>query len=374
MRVANAFTTLLIVGILPPSVPLILFWCCSSRVGLCGFSFLRVSAQCWLVDEDCYATGYRREGTIFGALAMVRNASAAFFSSIAFFGLGIAGLRTENCEARCRSLIEQGEVLQSGLAACIDRCFQQVVSGQPASLRNYCVAVVAFAAPLCELMLAFHAHSFPIKGVRLRRLYNIVAMKQDAEGAPPLKVQAQAGDATPAAHKPSSQISLFVPQSSRASLTGRLAATVAMVDSWPGSKSIAVVLDTVTLEPDGRKRTTCCSYDPSQVAAVGFFSPKSCHGAVADEASPCGSPPRSPATGLCASVVASGEASAQGSTASAISLPRVVVLGKAGSEANTQVRHRSGSTHSRGDVAGAREVDAGESSRKQCSAHEVVSC
>lgn len=30
-------------------------------------------------------------------------------------------------------------------------------------------------APLCELFVAFHAYSFPIKGLRLRRIYEAVA-------------------------------------------------------------------------------------------------------------------------------------------------------------------------------------------------------
>ena len=44
-------------------------------------------------------------GIIFGALAMTQNFAGAFFSSMTFLGLGLAGLETVNCEAPWGSVV-----------------------------------------------------------------------------------------------------------------------------------------------------------------------------------------------------------------------------------------------------------------------------
>eukprot|EP00439_Symbiodinium_sp_Y106_P070748 s2700_g12.t1 len=44
-------------------------------------------------------------------------------------------------------------------------------SCQKTSLRAYVRFVIGFFAPLCELLIAYHAYKFPIKNARLRKLY-----------------------------------------------------------------------------------------------------------------------------------------------------------------------------------------------------------
>jgi len=171
-RLVNACLTFILIGVLEPSVFLLFVWSIITRMGLCSFSFWRISAQCWLVDEDCMsrcADGKsrqnKREGQIFGALSMSQILAAAIFSSLTFLGLGLAGLETENCEASC-SLGGS-----DGVSTCIDDCFRLVINRQPESLRAYVRFVIGFFAPLCELLIAYHAYKFPIKNARLRKLY-----------------------------------------------------------------------------------------------------------------------------------------------------------------------------------------------------------
>jgi hypothetical protein len=143
----------------------------TSRIGICGFSFWRISAQCWLIDEDCHfgpEPGRRREGIMFGALNMIQNFSGAFLSSAVFIGLGIAGLQTKNCNAFCEPTSE------GSTASCVDTCFTDVINSQPDSLISFVRTIIGFWAPFCELMVAFHAWYFPIKGARLRKLNNVI--------------------------------------------------------------------------------------------------------------------------------------------------------------------------------------------------------
>jgi len=177
-RLANAAATVVLLGVAPPSVPVFFTWCIISRVFLCGMSFWRVSAACWLVDEDCLRDDLveNREGTIFGALAMTQNFAGAIFSSIAFLGLGLAGLETENCVAYCAADDKFDQTSQD----CADQCLQNVIEAQPASLRIYIQFVLAAWAPFCELLVALHAYSFPIKDARLRKLQNSVQVWRDA--------------------------------------------------------------------------------------------------------------------------------------------------------------------------------------------------
>ncbi|CAE7811116.1 mcm9 [Symbiodinium sp. KB8] len=171
-RLVNACLTFILIGVLEPSVFLLFVWSVITRMGLCSFSFWRISAQCWLVDEDCMSRCVdgksrqnKREGQIFGALSMSQILAAAIFSSLTFLGLGLAGLETENCEASC----SVGG--SDGVSTCIDDCFRHVIDRQPESLRAYVRFVIGFFAPLCELLIAYHAYKFPIKNARLRKLY-----------------------------------------------------------------------------------------------------------------------------------------------------------------------------------------------------------
>jgi len=176
-RITNALLTFLLIGVMEPSVPLLFFWSIVTRAGLCSFSFWRISAQCWLVDEDCLLATEgnqrkMREGQIFGALSMSQILASAIFSSLTFVGLGLAGFQTKNCEAACAG---EGFV---GDSQCVDTCFRDVIDGQPESLRLYVRFVIGYFAPLCELFIAYHTYKFPIKNSRLRKLYLSVAARR----------------------------------------------------------------------------------------------------------------------------------------------------------------------------------------------------
>eukprot|EP00931_Biecheleriopsis_adriatica_P045354 TRINITY_DN25989_c0_g1_i1.p1 TRINITY_DN25989_c0_g1~~TRINITY_DN25989_c0_g1_i1.p1 ORF type:complete len:684 (+),score=100.73 TRINITY_DN25989_c0_g1_i1:147-2054(+) len=189
-RLINAALTLLIIGYLEPTVHMLFVWAVVTRIGLCSFSFWRVSAQCWLVDEDCLSSSggdkdqqNMREGMIFGALSMAQILAAATWSSLASFGLGLTGLETRNCEALCTDLHGLNQTFESK-TECIDSCFENVIDGQPESLRLYVRLVIGVLAPLCELLIAYHAYRFPIKGARLRRLYFSVAAQRGDDSTP----------------------------------------------------------------------------------------------------------------------------------------------------------------------------------------------
>lgn len=251
MRLVNAVCTVAIVGVATPSVPLLFIWSVASRASLCSFSFWRVSAQCWLVDEDCLlgaVPGRKREGTLFGALAMTQNFAAAAFTSLTFLGLGISGLSTRNCEAWCREV-------EGDASSCVDECFRQKIEEQPDSLRLYIRAVIGLWAPLCELLIAFHAYHFPIKGARLRRLYLAVAESRGESTG--VKTQT-------CCHQAASRIVLRVEAtewSEPLSWMGRLAHTADLVDRWPGSKSHAVLFDVV--DPGHDSEEASKSKEPS---------------------------------------------------------------------------------------------------------------
>ncbi|CAE8725624.1 unnamed protein product, partial [Polarella glacialis] len=249
LRVLNALTTFILIGWATPSVSMLILWSVTSRIGLCSFSFWRVSAQCWLVDEDYIfgaKPGRRREAILFGALSMTQNFAGAVMASLTFLGLGIAGLRTENCEKSCQHLaFEAGGITSesSAVSDCVQLCFQAVITSQPESLRLYVRAVIGVAAPIFELLIAFHAFRYPIKGMRLRRLYaGVSAQRGDLE--PELE------GASLAAHSGKSKIVLqFGEQDAKTGRGGldeilwRLAHTTEMVGRWPGSKSLSVLFD-----------------------------------------------------------------------------------------------------------------------------------
>lgn len=185
LRLVNAALTFFLLAFLEPSVFLMFVWCIVTRIGLCSFSFFRVSAQCWLVDEDCMSGACAedasrrnmREGQIFGALSMSQVMAAAIFSSLTFLGLGLAGFETKNCESIC---VTEG----LGDTDCVDSCFRGVIDGQPQSLRLYVRFVMGIFAPLCELLIAYHAFKFPIKNARLRKLYLMKAAERGEDVEP----------------------------------------------------------------------------------------------------------------------------------------------------------------------------------------------
>merc|ERR1740121_228237 len=99
MRLLNAAATVLVMFVLTPSVGTFLLWAVTCRVGVSGFTFWRVSAQCWLVDEDADGAAERREGRILSSLSAVQSVAGAACGSLAFLGLSVCGLETRNCEA-----------------------------------------------------------------------------------------------------------------------------------------------------------------------------------------------------------------------------------------------------------------------------------
>lgn len=274
LRVLNAISTLLVIGVATPSVPLLFLWAVTSRVGICSFTFWRVSAQCWLVDEDCALRqgAERREGTIFGALAMVQNFAGAAFSSAAFLGLGLAGLRTENCASRCANEGSDGEVSleADGGKDCVDRCFRGVIDMQPASLIFYVRLVIGVWAPLCELLVAWHSYRFPIKGARLRRIYNRVSESRGEDSktsmSSPSLARLQHIGGCPRAqahHASSSKIVLQLEDPGaeaflQAPWLARLAHTTALVENWQGPKSLTVLFD--VLEAEQYKQASSANY------------------------------------------------------------------------------------------------------------------
>lgn len=183
-RILNAGLTILLMGFTTPTVPILLVWSVTSRIFLNSFSFWRISAQCWLVDEDCLGSSSSgseqrqqtelREGIIFGALSMSSVLAGAISLSAAFLGLGLSGLETRNCEQVCTNLLSMNQTK----TGCIDACFREVIDSQPESLRLYIRTVIGFFAPCCELLVAYHTYSFPIKGARLRRLYHRIAQQR----------------------------------------------------------------------------------------------------------------------------------------------------------------------------------------------------
>lgn len=60
-------------------------------------------------------------------------------------------------------------------SSCEESCFYDVIRSQPDSLRMYVRVVIGFWAPICELFIAYHTFSFPIKGQRLQELHAAVA-------------------------------------------------------------------------------------------------------------------------------------------------------------------------------------------------------
>eukprot|EP00434_Breviolum_minutum_P014706 symbB.v1.2.012968.t1/scaffold908.1/size153097/1 len=105
-------------------------------------------------------------------------------------------------------------------------------------------------APFCELLIAFHAWKYPIKGARLRRLYAGICQSRGEE------INMKADETgTPHTGKSKIVLSMEATKSMRSSggrirqttdgdgLLWRLAHTAAMVEAWPGAKSLSVFFD-----------------------------------------------------------------------------------------------------------------------------------
>ena len=67
-------------GWVEPSITMVFLWAFTTRLGLSSFSFWRVSAQCWLVDEDCIfgpVPGRKRQGAAYCGGRHSREASSS---------------------------------------------------------------------------------------------------------------------------------------------------------------------------------------------------------------------------------------------------------------------------------------------------------
>jgi len=289
MRLLNAALTVLVMFVLPPSVLVFLVWAVLCRVGLSGFSFWRVSAQCWLVDEDTQVTpgAERREARILSSLAAVQSVAGAACGSLTFLGLSLCGLETQNCEAICNASGAED------IGQCIADCTRDMIDGQPDALRVYISAVIGLWAPLCELCLAFHTYRFPIKGARLRRLYARVSERRGDEAAQPAAWTPggpRCSRREAAEHFASSKIVLQVEQHPKEGLTAsslvQLVHTTSIVGLFPGSKSHAVIFDMI--EHSMASRSIASSVEASSRAstpgAVSLSSSRSTSRALASAA------------------------------------------------------------------------------------------
>merc|ERR1711879_678577 len=87
-----------------------------------------------------------------------------------------------------------------------------------------------------ELLIVFHTYRFPIKGMRLRRIYNTVAQNRGDE----ISVEGQ----QLAAYEASSKIVLRIEDTGGRMLWNpTLAHTMSFVDNAPGVKSLTVLFD-----------------------------------------------------------------------------------------------------------------------------------
>jgi len=284
MRVINAVLTSLLLGIITPSIAGLFCWGILCRICICGFSFWRVSAQCWMVDEDFYSngTGEKREGTIFGALGMTQSFAAAVLSGITFLAVGMAGLKTRNCEEICG----KGKNGATNWG-CNDRCLQETIEMQPETVTQCIRFILAVVAPTFELLIAYHSYSFPIKGLRLRRLYGLVQQQrgQADEAAVGIRRCTTSSNREVveegSAQKAGSKIVLKVHESQLAkqTWTDRLLFTTMLVGRSSGPKSVAVIFD--MLDADILSRQSSYNSFAQPVVSDASSAPDLCQASAA---------------------------------------------------------------------------------------------
>lgn len=161
-----------------------------TRVLQSPFTFWRVSAQCWVVDEDIQeGHGRRREAAFIGVASAAQNFARALGAAVTFLGYGIFGLDPGNCDNRCREAwnVMGFEFEATSEQACIDLCAERSVLNQPDQLRMYIRGIFIIGVTVCDLLVTVHTVAFPINGIRLARLYNkqILATGGTIEGVKP---------------------------------------------------------------------------------------------------------------------------------------------------------------------------------------------
>lgn len=121
-----------------------------------------------------------------------------------------------------------------------------MVRSQPESLRFYIRVLLGLVGPCFELLLAFHTYQMPLKGLRLRRLYNQVALER-GEGM--CKAE---GDEVPYAPPRASRIGVSLFENAVLTYKGHLMAgvvysparlenAISLIDKGPGKKSATVI-------------------------------------------------------------------------------------------------------------------------------------
>lgn len=151
-----------------------LLWAASNRVFQAPFTFWRVGAQCWVIDEDIHeareTTGVRREAAFISALSAAQNFARALGSAVIFLGYGFAGLNPTDCDSQCQDTWSAAG--HDSLSDCNNDCTGISILSQPDSLRLYIRGCFVIGLNICDLLIILHAIAFPIKGIRLARLYN----------------------------------------------------------------------------------------------------------------------------------------------------------------------------------------------------------
>lgn len=156
--------------------------------------------------------------------------------------------RQKNCTFECEGI----EELRGAVAGdCVDTCFTNVILSQPDSLRLFVRIIIGFWAPFCELMVAYHAWRFPIKGARLRKLTNSMRQSRGEDINADNKVAVVADGARGradqiAAHCASSKSNVRLGHSQDSDpeeWTTKLTHTIAFAKSRPAPKSMAVFFE-----------------------------------------------------------------------------------------------------------------------------------
>lgn len=110
-------------------------------------------------------------------LTAAQNFARALGSAVIFLGYGLFGFSPADCDAACKyrwmmaNNTFQEEPFDS-LIDCSYECRERSILSQPDKLRLYIRGVFIIGLTLCDVLIIVHAIAFPIKGLRLARLYN----------------------------------------------------------------------------------------------------------------------------------------------------------------------------------------------------------
>ncbi|CAD7948792.1 unnamed protein product [Amoebophrya sp. A25] len=171
---------------------------CLGRFFFSPFTYWRISAQSWCVDEWTHLKGAREEALFYALHAFWYELGRGVVASLAFLGMAvIGGLVTRNCVSDCEghqqpdNVQAQGYILSAHLEQsggdgsdistvtslseleklCLDGCYRANQAEQPASLRTYLDFMYLVVSPFFEIVAAACVLRFPIEGERLLRLY-----------------------------------------------------------------------------------------------------------------------------------------------------------------------------------------------------------